>query len=421
MASHSIFTTRGGEVYVWGENYMGSLGLGETENSRTPKLLSTLPPGVQLTSLACGAHHVVALTSDSQILVWGRNDDGQLGLSDFQARHVPTPLELLSEEKIIGVAAGGFHSMAITEGGGLWTWGDNSHGQLGQGGEMVGTTRSPSPQKINIPEPVTQASGGRDHSLVLTKYGNVYVFGHNNSDQLGLRADQLPSETALTALFVHPENSYTHVHVPLRHPLSDVLQVACSCYNSVVLTKDGRVHFWGALASHNSKIAPPPSLEDVVAVAAGTYHALALLSDGTLVGCGGDEDGQLAGRSNDKVGGVRWRIPRERVAGIACGWNTSYVVTEEGSLFSWGMSWKLGTEGLHGDHMPVREVEEEGGERERWKNLYPFLVALPRDNKKKILWDKIFYWIFLARMNFGSPFSGFPLETIFHIVNMYWK
>jgi alpha-tubulin suppressor-like RCC1 family protein len=415
MANHSIFTTQDNLTYSWGENYMGSLGLGPAVDSphipvtgSSPQLISfPLPSDTTLSSLACGTHHTLALTSDSLLLGWGRNDDYQLGALDYEARHSPEFIKLPTEEKITGIGAGSFHSMAITEGGSLWIWGDNSFGQLGQGEELRGRTREAQPKKVNIPEPVAYASGGRNHTLVLTKSGNLYVFGSNYNDQLGLPSDQLSPENTLLPPSSLPTKE-TKVHVPLLHPLRDVLKVACSCFASVVLTKDGQVHHWGSIEDYGRAL-PPPPIHDPVILAVGTTHAVALLQDGSLVGWGEFGFGQLGGRSEEGKE-ARWRI-KERVGGIVCGRNTTYVVTEEGNLYSWGEEWKLGLAFKKG---------EEGGKEEEGES-YPFKVALPQDNKRKTSWDKIFIWLFLGHVDSSSKFSVFPIEAIFHTVNVYWK
>jgi alpha-tubulin suppressor-like RCC1 family protein len=141
----------------------------------------------------------------------------------------------------------------------------------------------------------------------------------------------------------------------------------------VVLTKDGQVHHWGSIEDYGRSL-PPPPIHDPVILAVGTTHAVALLQDGSLVGWGEFGFGQLGGRREEGKE-ARWRI-KERVGGIICGCNTTYVVTEEGNLYSWGVGWKLGLE--------FKEKREEGGKEEEGES-YPFKVALPQDNKRRHL------------------------------------
>jgi hypothetical protein len=115
--------------------------------------------------------------------------------------------------------------------------------------------------------------------------------------------------------------------------------------------------------------------------------------------------------------GTRWTIPRARVAGIVCGWGITYAVTEEGKLFSWGTGWKLGIGLERMDKEEIRKKEDE----EKWESPYPFRVALPLDNSKKVSWDKIFLWLFLGHKDSSSKLFVLPIEAIFHVVNVYWK
>lgn len=119
-------------VCAWGNNKRGQLGLGidAPQTIWRPLLLPSLAR-TSVTQLVCGAHHSLALTAQSQVLAWGANERGQLGLGNTMDCHTPTPVEGLWGLPITRLAAGDSHSLALTTTGQLFTWGSNSHGQCG--------------------------------------------------------------------------------------------------------------------------------------------------------------------------------------------------------------------------------------------------------------------------------------------------
>lgn len=111
-ANFALFLKEDNTVYIWGEQYAGSLGLGSTGGSgiqKTPQLLSLpLEVGEYLVDAGCGAYHTLLLTSRQRVIVWGRNDGGQLGLGDKEERSSPVflPRFLPANETISKVRCG---------------------------------------------------------------------------------------------------------------------------------------------------------------------------------------------------------------------------------------------------------------------------------------------------------------------------
>jgi hypothetical protein len=90
-----------------------------------------LPVRMDVKAIAAGWWHSLALTESGEVYAWGSNGRGQLGLGDTEDRHTPTQVPGLGRVKAI--AAGGEHSLALTESGEVYAWGSNGHGQLGLG------------------------------------------------------------------------------------------------------------------------------------------------------------------------------------------------------------------------------------------------------------------------------------------------
>ena len=130
-AQHSIVAA-GDALFVWGNNEHGQLGCGEIHEKPVcaPMMLRWLE-NVTVTQLTCGDHHSIVVTNQSTVYAWGCNAKGQLGLGDLKLRSRPVRVDRLWGIPIVNVAAGGEHSLAVTTNGMLFTWGSNSHGQLG--------------------------------------------------------------------------------------------------------------------------------------------------------------------------------------------------------------------------------------------------------------------------------------------------
>jgi len=101
-ANHNIMWTESGEVYVWGFNSSGQLGLGDTSNSIIPQKIDFFDK-VPIRGAVCGNEHTSVWTFDNRIFVWGGNSHGQLGLGDIGQRIVPTELTSLKNEIVVSL------------------------------------------------------------------------------------------------------------------------------------------------------------------------------------------------------------------------------------------------------------------------------------------------------------------------------
>uniref|UniRef100_A0AAZ3RHT0 HECT domain-containing protein n=1 Tax=Oncorhynchus tshawytscha TaxID=74940 RepID=A0AAZ3RHT0_ONCTS len=140
----------------------------------------------QVTQVACGDQHSILLTQDGQVFTWGQNTSGQLGLGWSEPRDMsmsPKPLKSLSGIPLVQITAGGDHSFALSLSGAVFGWGKNTAGQLGLGD----TTNRCAPAPVdclNLKKTVLISCGG-EHTAVLTKGGVVFTFGSGRYGQLG--------------------------------------------------------------------------------------------------------------------------------------------------------------------------------------------------------------------------------------------
>jgi alpha-tubulin suppressor-like RCC1 family protein len=276
------------------------------------------------TSFAAGSSHAIAVLPDGTAVAWGSNAQGQIGDGTTSvSRPLPTAVSGLS--KVVAVAAGSGHSLAIDAQGSLWSWGWNAWGQLGNGS----TTDSATPAVVPGLSHVTTVAAGNAHNLAIEADGSVWAWGFNQYGQLG---DGTTNPSAI------PE------HVTGLPP---VVAVAAGQGHSVAVGDDGSVWTWGANVHGQLGIGTNvgagrpvqvPGLTGVVRVAAGDFHTFALLDDGSLRGWGDNGNGEIGiGSTGDRWSPVTVPIP-EPVVSVSAGSDFSTAVTTLGRTYSWGLN-----------------------------------------------------------------------------------
>ena len=240
-ADHSLALDSGGALYAWGSNAYGQLGNGTTTNSSVPvavKIAGTPLAGKTIVQIAAGANHNMVLTSDGAVYTWGWNYHGQLGNNTktnsntiVAVQTIGTPI---AGKKIVKIAAGQGHSLALTDDGMVYTWGRNDTGQLGNNV----TTDAMLPVAVTVTgtpmsnKTIVEIASGARHSLAIDSSGKVYAWGHNGSGQLGNNS----TVNALTPVAVQAPAD------------KNIIQVSGSGWlgaSSSALTSNGAVYSWG--------------------------------------------------------------------------------------------------------------------------------------------------------------------------------
>jgi alpha-tubulin suppressor-like RCC1 family protein len=327
----SLALNDSGRLFATGANGFGQLGIGTTSDSNVPAAVS-MPAGDVVASASEGCVHSLALTTGHAVLSWGGNFDGQLGNGSTQSSDAPGPVAIAAGVVPTAVAAGCLHSLALTSTGRVLAWGANFAGQLGDGT----TISSARPVAVSVPGGISVAAvaAGCDHSLALTSAGQVLAWGAGADGQLG--------DGSTSA-------STTPVSVDLPGG-TVVTAIAAGCDHTLALTSTGAVFAWGegtagqlGDGSYISSDLPVqvllPAGVVVTAVAAGLTHSVALTSTGEVLGWGFDGDGQLGAGVNVNSS-INFDTPV--AASLPTGYVASFISAGGNSTFSIGKTGALG-------------------------------------------------------------------------------
>ncbi|WP_256760784.1 cadherin-like beta sandwich domain-containing protein [Cohnella sp. WQ 127256] len=174
--SQSMALKSDGTVWAWGYNEYGQLGDGTEINRRTPVQVIGLN-GVQAIE---ATSHSVALKSDGTVWAWGFNRFGQLGNGGTAYAQV-TPVQVTGLSEVTAIAAGELHSVALKSDGTVWAWGYNYYGQLGNGT----TSDRSTPVQVTGLSGINAIAAGNEYNVAVKSDGTFWAWGFNRFGQLG--------------------------------------------------------------------------------------------------------------------------------------------------------------------------------------------------------------------------------------------
>ena len=349
-----------GLAFAWGNNQTGELGQGNEKDSALPLRIARL--GRPIAAISSGTDGSLALTRGGRVWAWGGNDQGQLGTGDQQAHDAPVRVKKPGGHGrlsgITAVISSNVASAALSARGGVFTWGNNIWGQLGDGTlngpEHCPTFMSEPPSERDacskLPVPVVGSTGQgplsqavaiaatNDNNLALRSDGTVWTWGINVSGNLGIGTNSGPQECKPYSNFAAVGCSAKPVQVAGpggKGVLNRIVAIAGGADFAVALRADGTVWAWGSDAFADlGQAAPGPErcydpfaderlpcssvpvqvsgpqgvghLTHIVAISAepSAYglHVMALRSDGTVWSWG---VGRLWAARQREVGRVR--------------------------------------------------------------------------------------------------------------------
>ncbi|XP_073135004.1 ultraviolet-B receptor UVR8 isoform X2 [Henckelia pumila] len=345
-------------VLSFGDGSHGALGLPASQmglgfHAYEPTPLSGLPPDVS--AIAAGHYHSLAVTSLGHLWAWGRNSEAQLGrdlLSSSSSWNEPRRVEGLNQVRVRAAFASGVISSAIGDDGSLWVWGKSKRGQLGLG---KGITEAVSPKRVEalLDQEIVKVSLGWGHALALTKDGKLFGWGYHADGRLG---------TVGKALEASPLDSIAGKIKSTTKYSNSLYEAAEKLVLEAIEKEDDMPIIW-----------EPTLIEalhdvDVADVACGLDHSLILCSDGTLLSGGSNVYGQL-GREKSDLGlhpvDIQLR-PVSIVSGLGhslaiCEHMSSEATKQEPSVVTWGWNQnsQLGREGPENVPTVVESLDDE--------------------------------------------------------------
>ena len=350
-----------GTVWAWGENTFGQLGDGTTTRRTTPvQVVGSGGDGSldDIVAVATGNAHVLALASDGTVWAWGANFAGQLGNGTTASSLTPVRVAGTGGEGVlegvVDIATGGNFSLALDADGTVWSWGANSQGELGDG---TATTRT-SPVRVRglggagFLTDAVDVHAGQGHALVARADGTVWAWGSNGRLQLG--NGSAPFRT--TPAPVRGADAATD--------LGGVVRIAGGYDQSLALTTGGTAWAWGGnqVGQLGNGIPLPIErrtpvrvhgpggggyLDDVVGVAGGWLHSVAVLGDGSAWSWGYNVDGQLGeGKATAplhavmpvRVRGASGMGFLTDVAQVEALRSSSFARKADGTVWAWGQN-----------------------------------------------------------------------------------
>ncbi|RID73252.1 hypothetical protein BRARA_B00414 [Brassica rapa] len=331
----------------------------------------------KITSLAAGEAHTIALTGDGCVYSWGRGMFGRIGTGRETDELVPARVEFDSPAaRIVGIAAGAYHSLAVSDDGSVWCWGYNICILSSECIDMAFNALAPRliqnffEQEASTSSPDDSGREARsDLKVCAVKAGSMMSLAIDNAGGLWMWGNVPPQDSG-------PEPRLSFTSVPIPFPIRElhgrtVLKVACGDEHVVALvgskeTQESALYSWGN--NHHGQLglgdgesrARPQVVETfnqnsgltVYDIACGSHHT-ALLTykkdapEGPSV-CwtfGFGENGQL-GRGSTKSSPVPEPVSElpehAHLVSVDCGLFHTSVVSSEGYVWSWGMERGLG-------------------------------------------------------------------------------
>lgn len=358
FVNNSVFCLlESGKLYSWGDNSNGILGQGKETGVDVfePELIMD-----NITNISYAGTYfasMLAVTNDGSLFSWGSNMYKTLGyIPEGSSVNVPTKIETLKD--VVNVTGGFQSAYAVTGSGAVYSWGQNMYGSLGLGLGTTGMAVQETPAQVtgnNFSNILIKEIKTIDNSVyAISDNGDLYSWGLNDYGKLGISMDYTP---------------YGAADVPYKVEF-DSNRTVKKLYNlnktTYAVTNDGKIYswghngIWGKLGTGNSNtLMPTPvmiagennyltySQRQIVDVAlkensTDRAHVLIVTEDGRLYSWGDNETGQL-GLANKVASNVQTSalrvdsvISKEKILKTYTSYSSSYAVSENKILYTWG-------------------------------------------------------------------------------------
>ncbi|MDR3345619.1 MAG: hypothetical protein LBS73_00435 [Campylobacteraceae bacterium] len=347
---HSLALDSEGRVWATGWNHSGQLGLGNNTDQDLfqPVIIKGLTSGAKIVSISAGWEHSLALDSEGKLWATGFNDNGQLGLGDNTDKNLfqsVTFAGLNPNAKIVSISAGGRHSLALDSEGKLWAAGANDRSQLGLGDRDGQTSfQSVTFHELNSSTKIISIATGGYHSLALDNEGNLWATGDNYYGQLGL-GDNTDKNLFQSVTFagLSPNAKIVSISAGEYHSLAldsegKLWASGANEHGQTGLGKEIAQNSFQSVTFHNLT-----SGAKITSLSAGQHHSIALDSEGGVWATGWNVDGELGlGNLNEQTSFQSVTIAAlsssTKITSIATGSAHSLALDSKGKVWATGWS-----------------------------------------------------------------------------------
>lgn len=348
-AFNSFALTEGGELFAWGRNDSGQLGLGDTTDRKLPEKVDL---DEKIIGVAAGSYHTLVFSETGKVFSWGRNTNGQLGLGDNA--NYTTPQDITAQfgiEKVVQISAGEYSSYAISESGKVYSFGGNLYGQLGDGTSIDKNT----PQEISANfggQTVKSISSGWYHVMAMSDSDNIFAWGLGQNGRLG------NGSTLNVAIPANITANFGGAHIKAISPNGN---------HSTAISEDGKFFAWGhnsygQLGAGDTTTRSLPFLvnnfggESISKIFRAYDNSIAISDSGKIYSWARNQYGQVGDGTN-----IDKNLPQDissaftnRVIEMVGGGRHMLALTDAGEVFAWGSdnTGQLGTGGSTDINIP---------------------------------------------------------------------
>jgi alpha-tubulin suppressor-like RCC1 family protein len=282
------------------------------------QVYTVVPVPLSTQTLSGGAGHSAAIKSNGTVWSWGANSAGQLGTGSG-ASWAFRPEEVVTITAASAVATGANHTLSLKADQSVWAWGQNNHGQLGNGT----ATDAGLPARVQGLSSIVQIAGGVDYSLALKADNTVWAWGRNSYGQLGNCASCVAGPDGVP---------YSPLPIQVFSP---AVKVVAGVAHTLAIKTDRTVWAWGAGLGMTSTPTQVPRISEVSDIAAGGGFSVAL-SGGNVWTWGNNGYGQLGNGTQTQSATPQLVSGLPPITAIAAGMEFAIALANDGSVWTWG-------------------------------------------------------------------------------------
>ena len=314
----------GNTLFNWGGNTEGQLGDNTASSKSNP--IQTVTGGINWKQVACGSYFTAAIKTDNTLWSWGSNSNGHMGDNTITVRSSPVQTVTFGtnwKQVFCGYAT----VCSVKTDGTLWCWGDNSGGQIG---DNTSTKRSSPVQTIAFGTNWKQVSGGKLHTACIKTDGTLWTWGDNTSGQLGDNTSTKRSSPVQTIAF---GTNWKQVFCGYAHTIATKTDGTLWVWG---LNSNGQIGD-NTIANYSSPVQTVTFGSTWKQASGGKLHTACVKTDGSLWIWGNNDQGQLGDNTIIKRSspvqtiafGTNWKQ-------VFCGYRSTTAIKTDGSLWLWG-------------------------------------------------------------------------------------